>query len=63
MRKPGDIADIQTMASPDGALNELEGVENVFEKNLHSFDKLMETSQSAGSMLERRGVRPQAVAP
>ena len=42
MRRPGDIAEIQTLASPDGAINELQGVEDVFEKNLPSFDRLID---------------------
>ena len=36
----GDIADIQMLAMQTGA-NQLEGVENVFEKNIGSFEKLV----------------------
>lgn len=45
-RARGDIADIQMLAMQTGA-NELEGVENVFEKNIGNFEKLV-TGAAAG---------------
>lgn len=40
-RAEGDIADIQMMAMQTTGENQLQGVENVFEKNFGSFEKLM----------------------
>ena len=43
-RTQGDIADIQIMAVNDSD-NDLQGVENVFEKNAQNFEKLMQSAQ------------------
>jgi len=45
-RSRGDIADIQTLAQGSvESSNDLEGVENVFEKHFDSFEHLLKKSQ------------------
>jgi hypothetical protein len=41
LRHHGDITDIQGMAQEGDSFSNIQGVENVFEKNIGSFEHLM----------------------